>query len=256
MKTIIILITATFVLFGCGGGDSGGSTSPIQSQNTSGQYSTEELDIDFSIINQSSRNMEVIAYARVQASTYPVELDEADKLSIVVDGLRYQLQPDYFENGTLRSYAVNIPSSGSEYTVEWHRNQALVSSLTATELPLSFELTQSFDGDSMDLSWAPQTNHSYYQRGEFLECKNQSLHSTIGGFVPDLSISEQYITTGYYQTSLSGQWNESLSSLMSNYDTCKVEITIASDSDTASFQTNAFMSLSLMAERTAIIPLW
>ncbi|OIN28863.1 hypothetical protein [Vibrio barjaei] len=256
MKTIIVLITTTLALFGCGGGGSGDSTSPTQPKNTSGQYSTDELDVDFSITNQSSRNMEVIAYARAQASPYPVELDEADKLSIVVDGLRYQLEPDYFEDGTLRSYAANIPSSGSEYIVEWHRDQALVSSLTATELPLPFELTQSFDGDSMDLSWSPQTNHSYYHRGEFLECKNQSLHSTIGGFVPDLSKGEQYVTMGHYQTSLSGRWNESLSSLMSVYDTCKVEITIASDSDTAPFQTNAFMSLSLVAERIATIQLW
>lgn len=256
MKNIIVLTISTLVLIGCGGGDNGGSTSPTQPNNTSGQYSIDELDIEFSITNTSSRDTEVIAYAREQESPYPIELDETDKLSIVVDGLRYQLEPDYFEEGTLRSYSVNIPLNGNEYIVEWHRNQELVSSLTATELPLPFELTQSFDGDLIDLSWSPQPYHSYYHGIEFLECENSSLRSTIGGFVPDLSKDEQYITTGHYQTSLSGQWNESLSSLMSDYDTCKVEIVIASNSDTAPFQTNMFMSLRLVAERTAIIDLW
>ncbi|WCE28346.1 hypothetical protein [Vibrio sp. SCSIO 43137] len=165
MKAYYIL--ALVFLVGCGGGGGGSSSNKV---NLSSDFATSDVRVDFILSGETSSEAKFTAYVKDPLQQY-IELGGNDKLVAEVDGVNFILTETQETGGVYYTSPV-VSANASEYTVKFIRDNVVISSLTATELPLPFTLTSSLAGEVIDVSWAPEADHKYVYLGEWLTCKN------------------------------------------------------------------------------------
>jgi len=248
MKFYYVLIP--LLLTGCGGGDGGSSTTSALDSNVtrySSDYSVSDLQVLFTLSAVSSSDAEVAAYVQDTSFNY-VAINGGDRLVAEVDSVNFSLAETSVEGGVYY-YGADVSASASEYIVELLRDNVVQSSLTVNELPLPFTLTTSFAGEVIDVSWAPESDHTYSYVVEMLTCTN-SVETNIRTVSPDINSGEHLLNAGSYNKSLSEIFGQTQAQLTQGYNTCTFEMDIIATKDSIPTLSNGQITLDVQQKRT------
>lgn len=238
------------LLTGCGGGDGGASTTSTPDSNVtrhSSNYAASDLQVFFTLSAISSSNAEIEAYVQDTSFNY-VAINGSDRLAAKVDSVSFSLA-EASVGGGVYYYSADVSASASEYIVELLRGNVVQSSLTANELPLPFTLTTSFAGEVIDVSWAPESDHTYSYVVETLTCTN-STETNIRTVSPDINSGEHLLNAGSYNKSLGEIFGQTQTQLTQGYDTCTFEMDIIATKDSILTQSNGQITLDVQQKRT------
>ncbi len=164
---------------------------------------------------------------------------------VEVDSVSFSLAETSVEGGY---YGAGVSASASEYIAELLRSNVVQSSLTVNELPLPFTLTTSFAGEVIDVSWAPESNHTYSYIVETLTCTN-SAETNIRTVSPDINRGEHLLNAGSYNKSLSEIFGQTQAQLTQGYDTCIFEMGIIATKDSIPTQSNGQITMDVQQKR-------
>lgn len=251
----LYLAPALALLAGCGGGDGGGSTTSTPDSNVtrySSDYAVSDLQVLFTLSAVSSSDAEVTAYVQDTSFNF-VAIDGSDQLVAEVDSVNLTLAETSVEDGVYY-YGSDVSANASEYIVKLLRNGVVQSSLTVNELPLPFTLTTSFVGEVIDVSWAPEVDHTYSYVVETLTCTN-SVETNIRTVSPDINSGEHLLNAGSYNKSLSEIFGQTQAQLTQGFDTCTFEMDIIATKDSIPTQSNGQITLDVEQKRTVKIGL-
>lgn len=244
------------LLVGCGGGSSGGSSSSANSEDTvtrySSDYAASDLRVFFALSVTSPSEAEIEGYVQDSSFNY-VAINGGDQLVAEVDSLNFSLAETSVEGGVYY-YGGDVSASASEYIVKLLRGDVVQSSLAVNELPLPFTLTTSFAGEVIDVSWAPEADHTYSYLVETLTCKN-SIETNIRTVSPDINAGEHLLNSGSYNKSLSEVFGQTQAQLTQGFDSCIFEMDIIASKDSLPSQTNGQLTLDVVQKRKIKIEL-
>lgn len=246
----LYLVSALALLAGCGGGDSGSSTPSNTDPNVtrySSDYEVSDLRMFFTLSAISSSDAEVAAYVQDTSFNY-VAINGGDQLVAEVDSVNFSLAETSVEGGVYY-YGADLSASASEYIVELLRDNVVQSSLTVNELPLPFTLTTSFAGEIIDVSWAPESDHTYSYVVETLTCKN-SVETNIRTASPNIIAGDHLLNSGSYNKSLSEIFGQTQAQLTQGFDSCTFEMDIIATKDSIPTQFNGQITLDVQQKRT------
>lgn len=248
MKLYYVLVS--LLLAACGGGGSGNSTTSNTDSNVtrySSDYATSDLQMFFTLSATSASNAEVEAYVQDTSFNY-VAINGGDQLVAEVDSVNFSLTETSVEGGVYY-YGADVSASASEYIVELLRGNVVQSSLTVNELPLPFTLTTSFAGEVIDVSWGPESDHTYSYVVETLTCTN-SVETNIRTVSPDINSGEHLLNAGSYNKNLSEIFGQTQAQLTHGFDTCTFEMDIIATKDSIPTQSNGQITLDVEQKRT------
>ncbi len=244
------------LLVGCGGGSGGGSSSSANSEDTvtrySSDYAASDLRVFFALSVISPSEAEIEGYVQDSSFNY-VAINGGDQLVAEVDSLNFSLAETSVEGGVYY-YGGDVSASASEYIVKLLRGDVVQSSLAVNELPLPFTLTTSFAGEVIDVSWAPEADHTYSYLVETLTCKN-SIETNIRTVSPDINAGEHLLNSGSYNKSLSEVFGQTQAQLTQGFDSCIFEMDIIASKDSLPSQTNGQLTLDVVQKRKIKIEL-
>ncbi|MEZ8041490.1 hypothetical protein ACED25_18045 [Vibrio sp. 1F263] len=244
------------LLVGCGGGSGGGSSSSANSVDTvtrySSDYAASDLRVFFALSVTSPSEAEIEGYVQDSSFNY-VAINGGDQLVAEVDSLNFSLAETSVEGGVYY-YGGDVSASASEYIVKLLRGDVVQSSLAVNELPLPFTLTTSFAGEVIDVSWAPEADHTYSYLVETLTCKN-SIETNIRTVSPDINAGEHLLNSGSYNKSLSEVFGQTQAQLTQGFDSCIFEMDIIASKDSLPPQTNGQLTLDVVQKRKIKIEL-
>ncbi|MEZ8820154.1 hypothetical protein AB4562_27160 [Vibrio sp. 10N.222.54.A1] len=244
------------LLVGCGGGSGGGSSSSANSEDTvtrySSDYAASDLRVFFALSVTSPSEAEIEGYVQDSSFNY-VAINGGDQLVAEVDSLNFSLAETSAEGGVYY-YGGDVSASASEYIVKLLRGDVVQSSLAVNELPLPFTLTTSFAGEVIDVSWAPEADHTYSYLVETLTCKN-SIETNIRTVSPDINAGEHLLNSGSYNKSLSEVFGQTQAQLTQGFDSCIFEMDIIASKDSLPSQTNGQLTFDVVQKRKLIIEL-
>lgn len=251
----LYLASALALLAGCGSGDSDSSNSLNTDSNVtrySSDYATSDLQMFFTLSATSTSNAEIEGYVQDTSFNY-VAINGGDQLVAEVDSVNFSLAETSVEGGVYY-YGADVSANASEYIVKLLRNGVVQSSLTVNELPLPFTLTTSFAGEVIDVSWAPEADHTYSYVVETLTCTN-SVETNIRAVSPDINSGEYLLNAGSYNKSLNEIFGQTQAQLTQGYDTCTFEMDIVATKDSIPTQSNGQITLDVEQKRTVRVDL-
>ena len=249
------LTIVSLLLAGCGGGDSGGSTTSNTDSNVtrySSDYAASDLQVFFTLSVTSPSEAEIEGYVQDSSFNY-VAINGGDQLVAEVDSVNFSLAETSVEGGVYY-YGGDVSASASEYIVKLLRGEVVQSSLAVNELPLPFTLTTSFAGEVIDVSWAPEADHTYSYLVGTLTCKN-SIETNIRTVSPDINAGEHLLNSGSYNKSLSEVFGQTQAQLTQGFDSCIFEMDIIASKDSLPSQTNGQLTFDVVQKRKLIIEL-
>ena len=180
-------------------------------------------------------------------------INGSDQLIIEVDGINFPLAETSAQDG-IYHYITNVLANSSEYIVKFLRDNEVQRSLTVNELPLPFTLTTSFAGEIINVSWAPESDHSYSYLSETLTCSN-SVEKNIRVNSPDIASGEHVLNSGSYNKSLSDIFGQTQAQLIQGFDTCIFEMDIFASKSSIPSQSNGLITLDVFQKRTVRVDL-
>lgn len=245
------------LLLGCGGGSGdSSSSSSANSENSvtrySSDYSASDLQVFFALSIISSSEAEIEGYVQDSSFNY-VAINGGDQLVAEVDSLNFPLAETSVKGGVYY-YGGDVSASASEYIVKLLRGNVVQSSLAVNELPLPFTLTTSFAGEVIDVSWAPEADHTYSYVVETLTCTN-STETNIRTVSPDINAGDHLLNSGSYSKSLSEVFGQTQAQLTQGFDSCIFEMDIIANKDSLPSQTNGQLTFDVVQKRKIIIEL-
>ncbi|MCW8344612.1 hypothetical protein MD535_01030 [Vibrio sp. ZSDZ65] len=243
------------LLVGCGGGGSGSSSSSSNSEDSVARYSSDyaasDLQVFFTLSAISSSEAEIKGYVQDSSFNY-VTINGSDQLVSEVDSQSFSLTELPISGGGY--YGTNVSANATEYIVKLLRDNVVQSSLTINELPLPFTLTTSFVGEVIDVSWAPEADHTYSYLVETLTCKN-STETNIRTVSPDINAGEHLLNSGSYNKSLSEVFGQTQAQLTQGFDSCVFDVDIIANKDSLPSQTNGQLTVDVVQKRKVRIVL-
>ncbi|KOO16633.1 hypothetical protein AKJ18_00745 [Vibrio xuii] len=261
MKHYFILIVA--LLTGCSGGDGGSSstTSTLDSNVTrySSDYAVSDLQALFTLSATSSSDAEVTGYILDNSDLF-VTLSGNDELVVTVDNIPQHLKLTKQEvvegSGSYGGeyYELMTSALATEYRVSFVRDGVDITQLTATEFPIPFDPVVSFSNETVDVSFSPETDHTYSYTAAMLACLN-SAEINIRTMSPDIISDEHLLNSGSYNKSLSEIFGQTQAELTLGYDTCTFEMDIVATKDSIPTQSNGQITLDVQQKRTVKIDL-
>lgn len=263
MKKVLTLLPVV-LLTACGGGGGGSSSGNESTGNNddsrnSGNVTFEPVKVGFSLSQTSSTAAEVKGYAEDSNSNF-VLLGKTDQLVITADGTKKTLALTKHEivegSGSYGGeyYKADVSALASEYVVSWQCDGIEKGSITVNELPLPFEPLVSFAGEVIDISWAPEAEHSYRYIYEGVYCQSASEVSVKVGS-PDIALGEDNLDSGHYSKSLSSIFGQTQAELTQGYDSCYFEMEIVGTKNSHETLTSGDITLNVDQTRTIRINL-
>ena len=241
------------LLVGCGGGGSSSSSSNSEDSvvRYSSDYAASDLQVFFTLSAISSSEAEIKGYVQDSSFNY-VAINGSDQLVSAVDSQSFSLTELPVSGGGY--YGTNVSANATEYIVKLLRDNVVQSSLTINELPLPFTLTTSFVGEVIDVSWAPEADHTYSYLVETLTCKN-STETNIRTVSPDINAGEHLLNSGSYNKSLSEVFGQTQAQLTQGFDSCVFDVDIIANKDSLPSQTNGQLTVDVVQKRKVRIVL-
>ena len=248
------------LLVGCGGGSGGSSSSPTSSEDArySSDYVVSDLQVFFTLSAISSSEAEVKGYVLGNDDLY-VTLADGDELVVTVDNVSQPLilsKDEVVEGSSYGGeyYAAMTSAFATEYKVSFVRDGVEISQLTASEFPLPFDPIVSFTNEVVDVSFAPEADHTYSYLVETLTCKN-SIETNIRTVSPDINAGDHLLNSGSYNKSLSEVFGQTQAQLTQGFDSCVFEMDIIASKDSLPSQTNGQLTFDVVQKRKIKIEL-
>ncbi|USH01784.1 hypothetical protein K6Q96_13005 [Grimontia kaedaensis] len=224
-------------LAACGGGGGGDnntntgtdivSLAPTSSSTyaTSG-YNTKELEFNSTIIVDSETGI-VVGGSKVSSyfntrNYMGLNVDQGDEVTIKASGENINLMESW-DSYDGYHYQYMLPNDASSYEFRFTREGTLVAEATLGSLPHEIDATPTVNGEDIFIAFSRLSDHKYFNLGESLECREfgNGQYSVL-----DNPGKEEALTDDY-QGSVTALFNEDLATLQTNYETCKVEVTLA-----------------------------
>lgn len=254
--------SALALLVGCGGGSGGSSSSSANSEDSATRYSSDyaasDLQVFFDLSATSSSEAEVKGYVLGNDDLY-VTLADGDELVVTVDNVSQPLilsKDEVVEGSSYGGeyYAAMTSAFATEYKVSFVRDGVEISQLTASEFPLPFDPIVSFTNEVVDVSFAPEADHTYSYLVETLTCKN-SIETNIRTVSPDINAGDHLLNSGSYNKSLSEVFGQTQAQLTQGFDSCVFEMDIIASKDSLPSQTNGQLTFDVVQKRKIKIEL-
>lgn len=260
MKLYYVL--ASLLLAGCGGGDSGSSSTSNTDLNVtrySSDYAASDLQALFTLSATSSSDAEVTGYILDDSDLF-VTLSGSDELMVTVDNIPQHLKLTKQEvvegSGSYgrEYYELMTSALATEYRVSFVRDGVDITQLTATEFPIPFDPVVSFSNEIIDVSFSPETGHTYSYPAVMLACLN-STEINIRTASSDINSGEYLLNSGSYNKSLSEIFGQTQAQLTQGFDTCTFEMDIIATKDSIPTQSNGQITLYVQQKRTVRVDL-